>query len=287
MFAQNSNSINSQILHLDFRNLSDSIHQLPEEALSFEGIDYPQLHRVIGGTAISFTLLNTYLNTSYWNGSSGFISKDEVGKYGYIDKAGYFYLSNLMTHILSASLESANMDYEDTYIYGALGAGILGTYLEIRDGYSNDRVFGRSDFVSTLLGSGYALSQYYFPILKEIQPRISYVPSGKGGRGDRVTPFNDLLGQKYWLGFRLNKLLPEKIAEYWPSFLMISIGTGISGYDYTNVKNDIYLALDFDAEEIPLHGSFWQFIKNTLNYFHFPLPGIRVTNGIAFFGLCY
>jgi hypothetical protein len=50
---------------------------------------------------------------------------------------------------------------------------------------------------------------------------------------------------------------------------------------------EYYLSLDLDAETIPLYGGFWQFLKNTLNYIHFPMPGIRITPDAAFFVFCY
>ena len=69
---------------------------------------------------------------------------------------------------------------------------------------------------------------------------------------------------------------------------MISVGMGVNNYeDQTYKQNEFYIAFDFDAEEIPLNGSFWQFIKNTLNYFHFPMPGIRITPNTVGLLFCY
>jgi hypothetical protein len=50
---------------------------------------------------------------------------------------------------------------------------------------------------------------------------------------------------------------------------------------------EFYIALDLDAEELPLYGKGWQFVKNTLNFFHFPMPGIRISPDAAFFVLCF
>ncbi|HEX3074228.1 MAG TPA: hypothetical protein VHP30_11505 [Ignavibacteriales bacterium] len=50
---------------------------------------------------------------------------------------------------------------------------------------------------------------------------------------------------------------------------------------------EFYIALDLDAEELPLHGPVWQFVKNSLNYFHFPMPGIKVSPDAAFFVFCF
>jgi hypothetical protein len=69
---------------------------------------------------------------------------------------------------------------------------------------------------------------------------------------------------------------------------MLAIGMGVKNLDGSGGgQRDFYIALDFDAETIPLYGSFWQFIKNTLNFVHLPMPGIRITSGAAFFAFCY
>jgi len=103
---------------------------------------------------------------------------------------------------------------------------------------------------------------------------------------------DDYDGQKMWVAFRMKNLLPNDISKFWPSFLMLSAGYGVTGIgDYAlnkDLQKKFYLAFDFDASEIPLYGEFWEFIKNTLNYIHFPLPGIEISNnGISFLLFAY
>ena len=126
--------------------------------------------------------------------------------------------------------------------------------------------------------------------MKHIQPRVSYYPSKefREGKHQGNNVSDDYAGQKYWLGFRMKELLPKSIAEYWPSFLMLSVGMGLRDWDGVGGgKQDIYIALDLDAETLPLEGKGWQFIKNTLNYIHFPMPGIRITPNAAAFVIVY
>ena len=81
---------------------------------------------------------------------------------------------------------------------------------------------------------------------------------------------------------------PGNCSKVWPEFLMLAVGMGVKNLDGNGGgQRDFYIALDFDAETIPLNGSVWQFIKNTLNYLHFPMPGISITSGAAFFAFCY
>jgi len=62
--------------------------------------------------------------------------------------------------------------------------------------------------------------------------------------------------------------------------MMITVGLK-DNYTSNNAK-ELIIALDNDYEALPLYGKFWQFIKNTLNYFHFPLPGISLSPGLTF-----
>jgi hypothetical protein len=82
----------------------------------------------------------------------------------------------------------------------------------------------------------------------------------------------------------MEELLPKSISEYWPNWLCIAGGMSVRNLDGAGGgQREFYIALDLDAEEIPLYGRGWQFVKNSLNYIHFPMPGIRVTPDAAFF----
>jgi hypothetical protein len=140
------------------------------------------------------------------------------------------------------------------------------------------------------MGAIYGVSQYYYPYLKNFQPRVSYFPSKEYLEGEKEDGniSDDYEGQKLWLAFRMKNLLPKSLSEYWPAFLMLSVGYGVHNLDGSgNGESQFYLAFDIDAEEIPLYGPFWQFIKNTLNYIHFPLPGIQISPKIKLFTISY
>ena len=175
-------------------------------------------------------------------------------------------------------------------------------YVEIQDGYApTDKVTGEpkwgfspGDAISDFIGASYFVARYYYPYLNNFQLRVSYYPSEAMRNGEK--PDNNISddydGQKMWLAFRMKNLLPNSMAEYWPSFLMLSAGYAVSGIGDNatdaGLQQSYYIAFDIDAEEIPLHGEFWSFIKNTLNYFHFPMPGIKFSNdGVQFLLIAY
>ena len=253
-------------------------------------IDYNTLYGVSALVLATGVAVHIYQANAWWQNQSNTFKIMNDWKYAlWLDKMGHFYGTNLIAHGLSASLEAANVDLENSAIYAAAGALAFELFVEIEDGFGPQWGFSPGDAGADLLGASYSLGQYYFPILKHIQPRVSYFPSEKYLKGEhKGNIIDDYAGQKYWLAFRMKELLPKKISKYWPSFLMLSVGMGLRDWDgFGGGKQDVFIALDFDAETIPLHGKFWQFVKNTLNYLHFPMPGIRISPTSAAFVIVY
>lgn len=253
-------------------------------------VDYTSL-AVVGGITLGVGVgVHIYQANAWWqNQSSKFKIVNDWEYALWLDKMGHFFGSALMAHGLSAGLEAANVDLEKSAIYGAIGAFAFETFIEIEDGFGPEWGFSPGDWGADFLGALYTVGQYYYPTLKHIQPRVSYFPSKKYRDGEhKGNIIDDYAGQKYWLAFRMKELLPQNISEYWPSFLMLSVGMGLRDWDgYGGGKQDIFIALDLDAEQIPLYGPVWQFIKNTLNFIHFPMPGIRITPDAAAFVIVY
>ncbi|MCB0753485.1 MAG: DUF2279 domain-containing protein [Ignavibacteriae bacterium] len=257
----------------------------------------------IGYASIIYTINNYYQNTWWktdsnyiYNGSFNVVSDNQYAKN--IDKIGHAFGSALISHFISAGFEAANFDEERAVWFGALGGLGMQLYVEVKDGFAPIEKstgkpkwgFSPGDAIADILGAGYFVSRYYYPYMNNFQLRVSYFPSKALRNGDK--PDNnfsdDYEGQKLWLAFRMKNLLPKSIAEHWPSFLMLSVGyhvSGIGDYSTEEVKPHYYLTLDLDVETIPLYGKFWSFIKNTLNYQHFPMPGIEFSENKISFGL--
>ncbi|MBN2570795.1 MAG: DUF2279 domain-containing protein [Ignavibacteriales bacterium] len=207
-----------------------------------------------------------------------------------IDKLGHFYGANLIGHLFSAGFEAANLSLEASTIYGALASLAFQLYVEIQDGFGPQWGFSPGDALGDILGSVYLVGQYYIPYLKNFQPRFSYYPSDEFLNNEKpdMNLVNDYQGQKLWMGLRMKEILPEAISEYWPSFLMLSVGYGVKDLDSSGGGiREWYIGLDLDAEAIPLYGKFWQFVKNSLNYIHFPMPGIRISPDFTFLVFCF
>lgn len=256
-------------------------------------INYPVLAAI--GTAVlgTGTIIHFYQKKAWWSDQrTSFHFQNDWDYALWIDKIGHIYGGMLIQHGLSSAFEAANLSSEKSAWYGAAGALAFQTFIEIEDGFGPQWGFSPGDFIGDVIGSAYPVFQYYFPSLKNYMLKASYWPKDFNKTnpisGQKHIIIDDYHGQKFWLSARMKNILPDAAARYWPDFLMLAVGMGVKNLDGSGGgQRDFYLALDLDAESIPLYGSFWQFIKNTLNFFHFPMPGIRITSGVVFFAFCY
>lgn len=293
-----SNGLETLLLNEDsgkVRNVFNlSSIAIPENVDPFKKkTNYPILAGIGLAVLGTGTVIHLYQQKAWWsNQRTSFHFQNDWEYALWIDKIGHAYGGMIIQHGLSSGLEAANLTSEESAWYGAIGALAFQTFIEIEDGFGPQWGFSPGDFTGNLIGSAYPVLQYYFPQLKNYMLKASYWPKDLNKTnpvsGQQHIIVDDYHGQKFWLSLRMKNLLPKASAKYWPDFLMLAIGMGVKNLDGSGGgQRDFYVAFDIDTESIPLYGSFWQFLKNTLNFFHFPMPGIRVTSGIAFFGLCY
>lgn len=249
-------------------------------------IDYNMLMIVGGATAATVAAIHTYQLNAWWQEQDSQFKVVQDWEYVlWVDKIGHFYATNLMGHVFSMGFEAANFETEQTYLYGGLMAFLFELYIEVEDGFGPQWGFSPGDITADFLGATYFISQYYYPFLKNFQPRVSYFPSEemRNGQHKDGNISDDYEGQKYWLSMRMKEILPKKAAKFWPDFLMLSVGVGGRDFDGSGGgTRELYIGLDFDVETLPLHGPFWESVKNTLSYLHFPLPAVRISPDTAF-----
>ncbi len=254
-------------------------------------INYPILGGIGIVTASAVLAINHYYETTWWRENRTSFKFVNDWKYAlWIDKFGHMLGTELIAHGFSSALEAANVGERSAVWMGAAGALAMQLYVEYKDGFGPKWGFSPGDAVSDFLGAAYYVGKYYYPDLKNFQLRFSYFPSKKmlEGKMPDHNISDDYEGQKLWLSVRMNNLLPKKWASVWPDWLMLSFGYGVKNLDGRGGgEKDFFLAFDFDAEELPLHGPIWNFVKNTLNYIHFPMPGIRISHGITFLAFAY
>jgi len=305
-----SDSINSTTKYKSLSHLREL--QYTQQLNKFNPLHKEVNYPILTGVGLSYGYIiyeiNEYYKNTWWKEDSNYYydgSFHVVNDWDYalgLDKIGHAYGTAVISHFLSSGFQAGNVNHELSVWLGAIGGFGMQLYVEIQDGYApTDKDTGEpkwgfspGDAIADFIGASYFVARYYYPYLNNFQLRASYYPSEAMQNGEK--PDNNISddydGQKMWLAFRMKNLLPKSMAEHWPSFLMLSAGYAVSGIGDNatdaGLQQSYYLAFDFDAEVIPLYGEFWSFIKNTLNYIHFPMPGIKFSNdGVQFLLIAY
>jgi len=275
-------------------------HLEPIEPIFFKPeknkIHFGKLALVTSGTAVSIGILHYHQSRAWWQATRTKFHFQNDWEYAlWIDKLGHWWGATAIQHIFSSSLSWSNFSDQSSMILGSILAFTYQLYVETYDGYASDWGFSPGDALFDFGGAFYPLLQYYIPPLKNINLKLSYfpskrllnkVPSDSLYRNKFV--IDDYEGQSFYLSFKINNMLPESLEKFWPDFLCLSFGYQMRNWNgFGSADKNYYIALDYDLEQIPLYGKFWQFLKNTFNLFHLPSPGLRFSNRKITFTIAY
>ncbi len=265
-----------------------------QQDLSKSEIDYGRLAIVGGALLGSMVVIQLYQQNGWWkdNRTSFHFQEDLVYSLS-IDKFGHFFGGSALTFVSSRSLMWANVPERSALWWGAGMSLLFQSYVEVQDGFSTWG-FDRVDFLADVGGAAWPVVQYYSPFLQNFDLKMSYHPSsllnapgGVGFRGQQHLMMDDYEGQTFWLSTKVNGLLPEPTASWWPDFLCLAVGTGVR--DITTQQYRVYyVGLDLDMTEIiPQSSSFLKTLSHALNYIHFPLPAVRIYPNVAWYGIYF
>lgn len=294
-------NIAAPVQHLTYYDLkyqfADSKPGFVKEDKEYDPLSTRVNYNVLAGFGAAYLAsgiaLHLYQSNAWWKKDSLYTGKFQfINDWNYalwIDKIGHCYATHLLAHAISGGIEAADVQSEQSAWYSASLALLYELYIETEDGFAAPRWgFSPGDATADFIGASFYVSQYYYPFLKNFQLKWSYWPSDKFKHNSNKIIIDDYEGQKYWVSMRMKNILPDEVGKYWPSFLMIAAGMGVKNLDGAGGgQREFYLSLDLDAEEFPLHGRIWQFVKNSINYFHLPMPGMRITPKATFFVLCF
>lgn len=224
----------------------------------------------------------------------------EDGNYAlWVDKVGHFYGAYLGSYAFNEFLTWSGFSTEAAHLIG-MGLGLsYSTYVEIMDGFGKNWGFSPSDFYSDVSGSLFFILQYYVPVLQNFTPKFNYIPSpwyGELKRKEAELFIDDYNGQTFWMSVKVHNLLPHDLKKYWPDWLELSFGYAgrnvmlnptPSNPDWDPKKSPVLydgiggspryiIALDYDLVKIlPDGGSFWNWLRQTINLVKLPSPAIE------------
>ncbi|MBM2814895.1 MAG: hypothetical protein HW421_1657 [Ignavibacteria bacterium] len=223
----------------------------------------------------------------------------EDGKYtAYIDKPGHIYGTYMPSYLLSEFLITSGFNPDDaTLLGGALGLA-YNSYIEVLDGFSIKFGFSPTDWFANIFGAGFFVAQHYFPVLQNFTPKFMYVNPpwlGEYNRKQAETFIDNYSAQNFYLSVNVHNLLPEYYKNYWPSWLELSIGYAVYGLSVGTTDNGaeliyhdphftkvygnrkLLISLDYNLINLLPEGpGFWNWMRQSLNYFKLPSPTLEI-----------
>lgn len=298
------------------RAQDSTVGELPPELLVTSGIELGQPHTSVAslpnagcrltpgqvtavrtGVGTAFVGGNAYLyhyfKKAWWSGERAphfFFRADWDQEFRDQDKFGHMFGGYHLARIGYAGLREACVGEKKAIFWSAAYAAAFQLQIEIFDGQFKKYGFSYADMIANTTGQTLAVMQELHPSLRAIKPTVSYhktraLKNTESGliASSELRPSLDYSGQTYWFSADMNRLLPDGVKDYWPSFIRFSAGHSVT--DWINPetgnpqrgKRKIILSLDFDPEKLPGNAPFWKSIKHALSYYHFPAPALELT----------
>lgn len=217
-----------------------------------------------------------------------------------MDKGAHFMSGMVMAQSVSQALVWGGLGTRTAAVAGTAASWAFLLEIEMRDAHYADWGFSVPDFTANTIGASVPLLHTLVPATRVVTFKFSYHPSDlyldHDERSVQHRPHIDHLiddyeGMAFWMSLSVEDVLPRQAARYWPGFLGLAVGRGATGLHGGNVKSkgperpykdlpdarpEYFVSLDYDARHLPGSGGVWSFLRERLNWVHFPAPAVRV-----------
>lgn len=239
----------------------------------------------------AYSLASFYVEYQWWwkgnyrtfrYGNDGFLNNYSLG----VDKAGHFYTSYFYFQSLYEFMEWGGFDEQTKVLTSIAIPAFYALSIELNDGFTFFS-FSGYDLTANLAGIGYGVLQRKFPVLQNFKFKWSYYPSGTIPLDNKFIIANDYDGHIYWLSIDINGVLPKQMKNYWPKFLNLAVGYGAQNVSHRNAwlgeinskgpaSRKFAISLDYNLGSFDVENDLFYAVRNIVDYFHFPSPGIRM-----------
>lgn len=272
----------------------------PYSRMSFSATDSTRIHpyRLAAMSAVTAGYIGgiyVKLKNTWWSDQTRpFHAVTDFDYARNIDKMGHFYGGIVHADLIATGLRWSGVRPGPSLLYGAGLSGIFYVAVELKDGFSPRWGFDVADLGTSLAGAAYPYLQYSFPALQDFSFKWSYIPTTESKylkkNGGRAWVFSDdYEGQTFWLSVNARRFMPASVRRYWPKFLNLAAGAAAENLAEKSRGNLVLLvAPDIDFEKlIPGDGDFALTVKRALNLVHPPLPAVRVSPNVVWYGLYF
>ncbi len=185
------------------------------------------------------------------------------------DKTGHFYMTYLLSRVLSSRMEDRGWDLHDASLAGSLSGMLAMTLLEVGDATSNYG-FSKEDLLADGLG---ALSAYLIRSNPEVDDlldiRLEYIPSS--GYLENTDTATDYSGMKHLVALKLSGFQTLKDTPL--RFIELQAGYYSRGYRNYDVglaeSQQVYMGIGLNLSELARMSG----INVLKNIFEFYQPG--------------
>ena len=250
----------------------------------------PSYTTTAAGLAIAMTTVHfaryTPLRDKYK--TSFFINENPLYASNY-DKALHLYGGVVSSDMISSGLRLQGYGKEQAILLGAASSSIFYLFIELEDAHISYLGLDAIDLTASMIGSGYPVLQYYVPFFNSFTPKFSYHSSGiNTTMPNQYSPqfLSDHEGQTYWVGVTVADLLPASYQESYPRWIGVAAGFSMRNLGH-NTRKEYFITLDVDLREFDTKSDFVNAVLRTLNYIHFPMPGIKFAQGKPQFGIYF
>ena len=206
------------------------------------------------------------------------------------DKLLHFYGGALGSMISAKALVWCGYDHQEASMLGAATSLAFLTFMKIEDGHIDYLGFDRVDELANFFGAAYPLAQYYVPFLDNFTPKFSYATSKNNVVAqNQVLPsfLEDHEGQKFWMGITVYNMLPKELKRYWLPMVGFAVGYTVRDLNTPKPYHEAILALDLDLRKLPGNSHFLRTMWEVLNYIHLPMPAVRISPSVIWYGLYF
>jgi len=175
---------------------------------------------------------------------------EEDSDTGGSDKTGHFYMTYLLSRVLSSRMEDRGWSLEESSLYGSLSGMLAMTVLEIGDGTS-PYGFSKEDLLADGIG---ALTAYLIrsnpEVDKFLDVRLEYLPSS--GYLDNTDTATDYSGMKHLVAFKFAGF--EDLRDTPLGYMEVQVGyyaRGYRAYDIDIAKSQqVYIGFGLDLTRL-------------------------------------
>lgn len=182
------------------------------------------------------------------------------------DKTGHFYMTYLLSRVLSARMEDRGLDVKDASLAGSLSGMLAMTLLEVGDATSNYG-FSKEDLLADGIG---ALSAYLIRSNPEVDDlldiRLEYLPSS--GYLENTDTATDYSGMKHLIALKLSGFQHLKNTSW--RFVELQVGYYSRGYRSYDIdiaeSQQVYMGIGLNLNELA-HMSGINLLKNIFEFY--------------------